>query len=102
MEGRRKTHIMYDTGLNLKQLNAYLGELMSQGAMEFSPADKRYFITSRGRAFVSAFGKYRETVKMLEKAEAELAQFSTIKVGQPYVAPADRLSSPDRNQRYEF
>ena len=96
MDGKRKTHIMYETGLNLKQLNLYLGELTAQGAIEFSPLEKRYFITAKGRAFVSAFGKYRETIRMLEKAEAEVSQFFAVKMGQPLVA-----SNPDRG-RFDY
>ena len=102
MEGMRKTHIMYETGLNLKQLNLYLGELINKGTIEYSPLDKRYFITNKGRAFVSAFGKYRETVKMLEKAENELTQFFSIKTGHPPLTHADRLANTDVTQRYEF
>ena len=75
LPGGRKTHIMYESGLNLKQLNLYLGELTSNGALEFRPLEKRYFTTEKGRAFVRAFDHYRETVNMLNKQEAALAQF---------------------------
>lgn len=73
--GSRKTHIMYEAGLNLKQLNLYLGELTSNGALGFDPAVKRYFTTERGKAFIRAFDTYRETVGLLNKQEAALAQF---------------------------
>ncbi len=75
MTGGRKTHIMYQSGLNLKQLNLYLGELTLNGAMEFKMQEKRYYTTEKGRAFVRAFDHYRETVNMLSKQEAALAQF---------------------------
>jgi len=75
LPGGRKTHIMYESGLNLKQLNLYLGELTSNGALEFRPVEKKYFTTEKGRAFVRAFDHYRETVNMLNKQEAALAQF---------------------------
>ena len=53
--GSRKTHIMYEAGLNLKQLNLYLGELTANGALNFEQAQKRYYTTERGRAFIRAF-----------------------------------------------
>ena len=102
ISGKRKTHIMYESGLNLKQLNLYLGELMAHGALEFEPQEKRYFITERGRAFMSAFGQYRETVSRLGKEEAALRQFFSTTASKPLVTPADRLSNPARIQRHEF
>ena len=75
LPGGRKTHIMYESGLNLKQLNLYLQDLMTHGALEFRAAEKRYFTTERGRAFVKAFDTYRETVNLLGKQEAALAEF---------------------------
>ena len=75
LPGCRKTHIMYEAGLNLKQLNLYLGELTANGALEFIQAEKRYLTTEKGKAFVKAFDHYRETVSLLNKQEAALAQF---------------------------
>lgn len=75
MPGGRKTHIMYESGLNLKQLNMYLEELVSHGALEFRVAEKRYFTTEKGKGFVRAFDRYRETINLLNKEEATLAQF---------------------------
>ena len=89
--GNRKTHIMYGTGLNLRQLNLYLEELISHGALEFRPLERKYFITNKGRAFVAAFDHYRETVNSLDKQEMVLAQFFTTAMGRPLVAPGDRL-----------
>jgi predicted transcriptional regulator len=66
---------MYESGLNLKQLNLYLGDLITNGALEFRATEKRYFTTERGRAFVKAFDHYRETVNLLDKQEAALAEF---------------------------
>jgi hypothetical protein len=48
---------------------------MSHGALEFRAPEKRYFTTERGRAFVRAFDHYRETVNLLGKQEAALAEF---------------------------
>ena len=100
--GKRKTHIMYESGLNVKQLNLYLGELMANGALEFHPLEKKYFITNRGRAFMSAFGQYRETVSRLGKAEDALRQFFSTTASKPLVTPEDRLSNPARIQKYDF
>jgi len=75
VSGNKKTHIMYESGLNLKQLNHYLGELLSNGALEFRPQKKEYFITEKGRTFARAVDNYRETVALLNKQEATLAQF---------------------------
>jgi predicted transcriptional regulator len=86
LPGGRKTHIMYESGLNLKQLNYYLGELMAHGALEFKPVEKRYFTTHNGRAFVKAFDQYRETVNQLDKEEAALAQFFPSAVRRTLVA----------------
>jgi predicted transcriptional regulator len=75
LSGNRKTHIMYESGLNLKQLNHYLGELLTSGALEFKPQKKLYLITERGKMFARAVENYRETVALLNKQEAALAQF---------------------------
>jgi predicted transcriptional regulator len=75
LPGGRKTHIMYESGLNLKQLNLYLGELLSYGGLEFRAAEKRYYTTDKGRAFARAYDHYRETLNMLDKEEMALAQF---------------------------
>ena len=86
LPGGRKTHIMYESGLNLKQLNLYLDELIAHGALEFKPLERRYFTTDKGRAFVRAFDRYRETVSMLNKEEAALAQFFPTTVKRTLVA----------------
>ncbi len=75
MPGGRKTHIMYESGLNLKQLNLYLNELLAYGALEFRAAEKQYFTTEKGRSFAKAFDHYREAVNQLSKEEMALAQF---------------------------
>jgi len=75
LPGGRKTHIMYESGLNLKQLNFYLGELLSNGALEFRAGEKKYFTTEKGKEFARAFDHYREVVNMLSKEATALAQF---------------------------
>ena len=73
--GGRKTHIMYESGLNLKQLNFYLNELLSHGALEFRSEEKRYFTTEKGKEFAKAFDHYREIINQLDKEETALAGF---------------------------
>ena len=75
LPGGRKTHIMYESGLNLKQLNLYLSELTSSGALELRAMEKRYYTTEKGRSFLRAYDHYRETINLLDKQEAALAQF---------------------------
>ena len=98
VSGNRKTLIMYQSGLNLKQLNLYLEELMAHWALEFRPLEKRYFITERGRAFMSTFGQFRETVKMLSKEKAALAQFFSATTSRQLPVPADVLQDPARKR----
>ena len=86
LPGGRKTHIMYESGLNLKQLNSYLEELLMNGALEFRVQEKRYFTTEKGRAFARAFDHYRETIDQLGKQEVALAQFFPTNPGKRTVA----------------
>jgi predicted transcriptional regulator len=78
---------MYESGLNLKQLNHYLGELLANGALEFRLQKKEYFITDKGKAFARAVENYRETVALLNKQEAALAQFFPTTAKRSLVAP---------------
>jgi predicted transcriptional regulator len=75
VSGNKKTHIMYESGLNLKQLNHYLGELLAMGALDYRSQEREYFITEKGRTFARAFNSYKQTVTSLNKQEAALAQF---------------------------
>ena len=75
LPGGRKTHIMYEAGLNLKQLNLYLNELITSGALEYRLSEKSYQTTEKGRAFAKAFDHYREAVNQLNKEEVALAEF---------------------------
>lgn len=99
LPGSRKTHIMYEAGLNLKQLNLYLGELISSGALAFDPGLKRYNTTERGRAFIKAFDTYRETINLLNKQEAALAQFFPAPMKREIVS-AKRMDSPLQRPGY--
>ena len=86
LPGCRKTHIMYEAGLNLKQLNLYLSELSTYGALIFEQPEKRFFTTEKGKAFIRAYDHYRETISLLTKQEAALAQFFPAEVKRQVVA----------------
>ena len=75
LHGDGKTHIMYATGLNLRQLNTYLGELIASAGLEFRAEDRKYTTTEKGKAFAKAFEHYRETMDLLAKQEAALSNF---------------------------
>ena len=75
ISGNRKTHIMYESGLNLNQLNHYLEELLANGVLEYRSERKEYFMTDKGKSFARTFDSYRQTVSLLSKQEAALAQF---------------------------
>lgn len=86
LPGGRKTHIMYESGLNLKQLNLYFEELLAHGALEFRAQEKRYYTTEKGRAFARAYDNYRETLNMLDKQEHTLSQFFPSGMKKPVAA----------------
>jgi len=101
VSGNRKTHIMYESGLNLKQLNLYLGELLAHGALEFKPLERGYFITNKGRAFVNAFDHYRELAKILNQDEEALTQFFHT-ASRPSVTLRDKLPIATESQTFDF
>jgi predicted transcriptional regulator len=76
--GAKKTHIMYESGLNLKQLNFYINELLMNGALEFRLQEKKYYTTEKGKGFAVAFDHYRKSVSTLNKEETTLSQFFPI------------------------
>ncbi|HZW84505.1 MAG TPA: winged helix-turn-helix domain-containing protein [Nitrososphaerales archaeon] len=75
LSGNKKTHIMYESGLNLKQLNFYLEELLTNAALEFKPQTKTYHTTEKGKAFARAIDHYRETMNQLNKQQEAIADF---------------------------
>ena len=80
--GAKKTHIMYESGLNLKQLNFYINELLMNGALQFKLSEKKYFTTQKGKEFAEAFDHYRKAASVLTKEESALAQYFPIS-GKP-------------------
>jgi predicted transcriptional regulator len=85
LHGDGKTHIMYATGLNLRQLNTYITDLMASGGLEFRPVERRYITTEKGKAFAKAFEHYRETMDLLARQEAALASFFPTTVNRTLV-----------------
>ena len=76
--GQKKTRVMYESKLNLKQLNLYLAELASNGLLNHVPDGKYYLTTEKGRAYVRAFEHYKESVDLLSAQEGALVQFIVI------------------------
>jgi predicted transcriptional regulator len=77
--GQRKTRIMYQSALNLKQLNLYLQELVESELLGYQPAGRFYFTTEKGRAFARAFEHIHETNDLLREQERSLEKLLTAK-----------------------
>jgi predicted transcriptional regulator len=86
IRGSRKTNIMYESGLNLKQLNFYLEQLLEGGALEYYQAERRYSTTERGKSFLRVYDQYREAAEHLNRQEAALEQFFSTTAKRPIVA----------------
>jgi len=74
---------MYQSALNLKQLNLYLEGLASSELLGFQPAGKFYFTTEKGRTFARAYEHFRETKDLLREQEEALARLITTKAKKP-------------------
>jgi predicted transcriptional regulator len=72
--GQKKTRIMYQSGLNLKQLNLYLRGLETSELLGYQAAGKLYFTTEKGRTFAKAFEHFRETRDLLKEQEEALSR----------------------------
>lgn len=81
--GRRKTKVMYEANLNLKQLNTYLDRLASNQMVTFQTAGRIYQATERGKAFVRAFEHYKETTELLRAQQAAIGGFFTKRTSEP-------------------
>jgi predicted transcriptional regulator len=76
MEGSKKTTIMYRSGLNMKQLNRYLAELLQAAEIEYRPELKDYVVTDKGLVLKDAIERYREAVALLNDEEARPPEIS--------------------------
>lgn len=85
--GQKKTRIMYQSSLNLKQLNQYLEELVLNELLGFQPNGRYYQTTERGRAYERMFENYRETRDLLSEQEKALSRFLTPKAKKSFAVP---------------
>jgi len=86
--GQKKTRIMYQSSLNLKQLNQYLEELVLNELLGYQPAGRFYQTTERGRTYARMFENYKETRDLLNEQEKALGRFLTPKVKKSFAVPA--------------
>jgi len=86
--GQRKTRIMYQSSLNLKQLNLYLEDLVMNELLGYQPAGRYYQTTERGRAFTRMFENYKETKDLLNEQEKALGRFLTSRAKKSFALPA--------------
>jgi len=60
-----KTHIMFQSCLNIRTLNRYLDELVEAGLLGLKSSS--YFLTQKGRSFLDRFEEYSECRRQLEE-----------------------------------
>ena len=84
VNGQRKTRIMYQSSLNLKQLNQYIEELILNELLGYQPATRYYQTTERGRTYTRMFENYRETKDLLSEQEKALGRFLTTKAKKSF------------------
>ena len=60
LHGAKKTHIMNRSNLNFKLLSSYLGIILSAGLLTFDSAEDTYFVTEKGKNFISGFSDYKQ------------------------------------------
>ena len=85
--GQKKTRIMYQSSLNLKQLNQYLEDLVLNELLGYQPAGRYYQTTERGRAYARMFENYKETRDLLSEQEKALGRFLTPKAKKSFAVP---------------
>jgi predicted transcriptional regulator len=90
VNGERKTRIMYQSSLNLKQLNQYIEELVLNELLGYQPTTRCYQTTERGRTFVRMFENYKETKDLLGEQEKALGRILASRVRKSFVVPAER------------
>jgi predicted transcriptional regulator len=66
LKGAKKTHIMNGSNLNFKLLNSYLRVVLSSGLLMFDSSEGSYFVTEKGRRFLSVFKDYRRHLRRAE------------------------------------
>jgi predicted transcriptional regulator len=86
--GQKKTRLMYQSRLNLKQLNEYLAELTQCELICYHQTGRIYVATEKGKAFARMFENYKETADLLAEQNKTLAQFLTPRAKKPVLVPA--------------
>lgn len=84
--GQRKTRIMYQSSLNLKQLNKYLDDLVLMEMIGYHPSGKCFATTDRGRTFARMFENYKETADLLGEQKKALERFLMSRAKKPLAA----------------
>jgi len=87
LSGQRKTRIMYQSSLNLKQLNQYIEELVLNELLGYQPAGKCYQTTEKGRTFTRMFENYKETRDLLSEQEEALGRFLMSRAKKSFAVP---------------
>jgi len=85
--GQKKTRIMYQSSLNLKQLNLYIEELVLNELLGYQPNGRYYQTTERGRAYNRMYENYKETRDLLSEQEKALARFLTSRAKKSFAVP---------------
>ena len=75
--GQRKTRLMYQSRLNLRQLNEYLAQLTLCELIYHQQAERQYAATEKGREYAKMFESYRETADLLTEQRKALTHFLT-------------------------
>ena len=83
VNGQKKTRIMYQSSLNMKQLNLHLEELVLNDLISYQPTGRYFTTTERGKAFTKMFENYRETSDLLTEQERALERFLTSRSKKP-------------------
>ena len=79
---------MYQSRLNVRQLNEYLEQLTLCELVCYPQAERHYATTEKGRAYTKMFENYKETADLLTEQKKALARFLTPKVKKPVLVPA--------------
>ena len=66
LSGAKKTHIMNHSNLNFKLLNSYLRIVIGSGLLDFDSNKKSYFVTQKGKSFLTVFKEYKRHLTKIE------------------------------------
>ena len=83
---------MYQSRLNLRQLNEYLAQL-TLCELIYQQAERQYTTTEKGRAYAKIFESYKETTDLLTEQRKALTRFLT--PGEKSVLVAVSRLSPE-------